>query len=574
MNVQQVGRFNTRQLVLLFVTGIFLIVGACKNDISEPAPVLSITSFSPTTAPVGTTVAITGTNFNATPASNIVTFGSIPATVSSATPTQLVVTVPSGTTDGPISVSANGAKATSTANFVVGNKTIVSVSGELTGAVNWTKDKVYLLKGYVYVANGATLNIQAGTIVRGGSKADDPSGQQQAATLVIEKGGKINAIGTTAEPVVFTSNKPAGQRGYGDWGGIVLIGKAPHNQSGATFLEGGIRGQLGTDNLATDNSGTLQYVRIEFPGVALTGTANSEINGLTLYAVGSGTTIDHVQVSYSGDDSFEWFGGTVNAKYLVALRGFDDDWDTDWGFSGKVQYGVSLRDPEVADQSSSNGFESDNMGNPGYPAGTTPTSITANNGLPLTSAIFANISNLVFGGAPNNSPSPKGSGPYQSGMHLRRFTSISIYNSLVFGYPEGLRLDGKTNTTYANALADKLDLRGIVLANTQSSALAVVGKDEVTDALALAYFNDPVRANTIVASSAVATLLLNSANFTLTAPNFLPGAGSPLLTGAVKTGKIATDSFFDKVDYRGAFGPTNWTTGWTNFDPQNTNYDK
>ncbi len=372
---------------------------------------------------------------------------------------------------------------------------------------------------------------------------------------------------------MFTSNKPAGQRSYGDWGGIILFGKAPHNQAGSVFAEGGIRGQLGTDNIANDNSGTMQYVRIEFPGVALSGTANSEINGLTLYAVGSGTTLDHIQVSYSGDDSYEWFGGTVNAKYLVALRGFDDDWDTDWGFSGKVQYGVSLRDPEFADQSSSNGFESDNMGNPGYPAGTTPTSVSANSGLPLTSAVFANMSNFVFSGVPSNSPSPKGSGAYQSGMHLRRFTAISIYNSVFSGYPEGLRLDGKANTTYANALADKLDLRGIVFANTQSAALTIVGKDEITDAQAQAYVNDPARSNTVVASSAVATLLLNSANFNLTAPNFLPQTGSPLLTGAVKTGKVA-DAFFDKVDYRGAFGTTNWTTGWTNFDPQNTNYDK
>lgn len=570
MNVQQVGRFKTWQLVMLFVTGIALITGACKNDIAEPAPVLSITSFSPTSAPVGTTVTITGTNFSTTPASNIVTFGTLPATVNSATPTQLVVTVPAGATDAPISVSVNAAKATSTASFVVGNKAVVSVSGDLAGTVNWTKDKVYLLKGYVYVTNGATLNIQAGTIIRGGSKADDPSGQQQAATLVVEKGGKINAIGTATEPIVFTSNKPAGQRGYGDWGGVIVFGKAPHNQAGSVFAEGGIRGQLGTDNIANDNSGTMQYVRIEFPGVALSGAANSEINGLTLYAVGSGTTIDHVQVSYSGDDSYEWFGGTVNAKYLVALRGFDDDWDVDWGYSGKVQYGISLRDPEVADQSSSNGFESDNMGNPGYPAGTTPTSVSANNGLPFTSAIFANISNFAFSGVPNNSPSPKGSGPYQSAMHLRRFTAISIYNSVLFGYPEGLRLDGKANTTYANALADKLDLRGIVIANTSTP---IRGADEITNDQAIAYFNDAARSNAIIPTSAVATLLLNSANFNLTAPNFLPQAGSPLLTGAVKTGKVA-DAFFDKVDYKGAFGTTNWTTGWTNFDPQNTNYDK
>ena len=146
-------------------------------------------------------------------------------------------------------------------------------------------------------------------------------------------------------------------------------------------------GTVGTYSDVNDNSGALQYVRIEFGGIAL--LANSEINGLSLYGVGAGTTLDHIQVSYSGDDSYEWFGGTVNAKNLIAFRGWDDDWDTDWGWSGKVQYGLSLRDPDVADQSASNGFESDNF-NPGLPA-TGP-----NAGLPLTAGVFANMSNFVF----------------------------------------------------------------------------------------------------------------------------------------------------------------------------------
>ena len=153
------------------------------------------------------------------------------------------------------------------------------------------------------------------------------------------------------------------RRSYGDWGGLVLCGNAPTNKhdsgAGVGIAEGGIGSLYGGPDGA-DNSGVLQYVRIEFPGIGLTAVANSEINGLTLYAVGSGTTIDHIQVSYSGDDSYEWFGGTVNCKYLVALRGWDDEWDTDNGYSGKVQFYVSLRDPAIADQSTSNGFESDN----------------------------------------------------------------------------------------------------------------------------------------------------------------------------------------------------------------------
>ena len=138
-------------------------------------------------------------------------------------------------------------------------------------------------------------------------------------------------------------------------------------------------------------------MRIEFAGVALSSDANSEINGLTLYGVGSGTTLDYIQVSYAGDDSYEWFGGTVNAQHLIAYRGWDDDFDTDFGFAGKIQYGLSLRNPQFADQSGSNGFESDNF-NPGTPA-------TGDNaGLPLMAPVFSNMSVFVTAGAPLTTP--------------------------------------------------------------------------------------------------------------------------------------------------------------------------
>ena len=298
---------------------------------------------------------------------------------------------------------------------------------------------------------------------------------------------------------------------------------------------------------------------------------DSEINGLTMYGVGAGTTLDHIQVSYSGDDSYEWFGGTVNMKNIIALRGFDDDWDTDWGYSGKVQYGVALRDPNVADQSSSNGFESDNFAGTGLPA-TGP-----NAGLPLTSPVFANMSNFVFSGTPSSAVTAGGSGAYQSGMHLRRNTNISIFNSVLAGYPEGLRLDNGATTatgTAANLAAGTLQLRGIVLANDEipNSTTVVRGANGLSNADAIAFFNTAAYANKVIPSSEVATLLLNSANFNLTAPNFLPGTGSPLLTGAVWDGKGA-DAFFTKETFRGAFGTINWTQGWANWDPQNTNYN-
>jgi len=387
----------------------------------------------------------------------------------------------------------------------------------------------------------------------------DPAGLGKGGTLIINAGAKIDAVGTATEPIVFTSNSAPGARKYGDWGGVVIIGKAPHNRLVSQGFEGGISGQMGGDNIADDNSGKFQYVRIEFPGIAL--TAGNEINGLTLYGVGSGTTIDHIQVSYSGDDSFEWFGGTVNAKNLVAFRGFDDDWDTDWGFTGKVQYAVSLRDPEYADQSASNGFESDNFSGNGEPA-TGP-----NNGLPFTAPVFSNVSNFAFSGTPS-ATTASGSGPYQSAMHLRRNTDISIFNSVFAGYPEGLRLDGAN--TLAHATAGTLDLKGIVLANTTIPVRGDRGATGVSDVQAQTYFNATARKNTILTDAS--TLLLNADNFKLTAPKFLPQAASPLLKDAIWEGKAA-DAFFTKETFRGAFGTTDWTTGWTNFDPQNTPYN-
>ncbi len=422
-----------------------------------------------------------------------------------------------------------------------GNGAII-LSGDITANRTLSANEKYLLKGFVYVTNGVTLTIEPGTIIKGDK---DTKG-----TLVAERGARLVAEGTVDKPIVFTSNQARGQRGYGDWGGVVLAGKAPVNQIDPT-MEGGIRGSYGGTEPA-DNSGSLRYVRIEFAGIAF--QPDREINGLTLYGVGSGTKLEYIQVSYSGDDSFEWFGGTVNAKYLIAHRGWDDDFDTDFGFVGKVQFGVALRDPNYSDVSVSNGFESDNF-NPGTPA----TAL-------FTMPTFANISCFAAADAVNLPATTLGSGLFGRGMHLRRNTKLDVYNSVFTGFPEGLRLDG--NATWANAQANDLFVKGVVISGSPTVARGANPSGETptfSNTDVLNWYNNVANSNTSIMP---ANLLLNTNNFNLTNPNFLPQASSPLLSGAVAIG----DSFFENVSFRGAFGTTNWAATWTNFDPQNTTY--
>lgn len=422
--------------------------------------------------------------------------------------------------------------------------TPITVSGRITTNTTWTSNNIYLLQGFVFVESGATLTIQPGTIIKGD--------QASKGTLTIKQGGRIDARGTATNPIVFTSNQPAGQRARGDWGGLVILGKATQNiPASATAPLPSIEGGLpvadgtfgGTDD--ADNSGFLQYVRIEFPGIAF--STDNEINGLTMGGVGSGTTIDHVQVSYSGDDSFEWFGGAVNAKYLIAFRGIDDEWDTDNGFHGKVQFGVSLRDPAVADQSGSNAFESDNDAN-----GTTNS--------PQTSAVFSNMSNFI---APTTGTLNTN---YKRAMHIRRNSALSVFNSVVSGYPTGLLLDGTLSEQ--NAAAGRLVLSNNVYAGFASNMVAtVVNSSTYNVGQFLSASND--------VTATVASLNLSVDNFNLTAPNFVPQGTSPLAGGAAFTDAKLGGGFFTSVAYRGAFNPAGdtWTTGWTNFNPQITCYN-
>lgn len=406
------------------------------------------------------------------------------------------------------------------------NRTVIEVTGKITSSVTWKEAEKHLLKGFVYVEEGATLTIEAGSIVLGDKASKG--------TLIIKPGAKIIAQGTAAKPIVFTSAQAKGSRNYGDWGGLIILGKSSVNKTPATIEGENISTFGGAD--VNDNSGILKYVRIEFGGIAF--ETDKEINGLTLGGVGAGTEIDYVQVSYNGDDAYEWFGGTVNAKHLISYRNLDDDFDTDWGYSGRVQYGYILRDPSVADQcscSDSNFFESDNDA-----AGSDAT--------PQTSAKFANVSMFIAPGTVNTK--------YRSALRIRRNSAISLYNSLIIsGHNKG-GVELEAAATQKNFVDGKMDLAGLVV--TGMTKPIVSGDETLLKAAA--------RKNQFGVDAT--TLGLNSAyNLITSTPNATLNTGSLLLTAGV-----TLPTGFEANTQVGAFGISNWATGWVNFDPQNADY--
>lgn len=410
---------------------------------------------------------------------------------------------------------------------------------------------IYKLRGLVYVTNGAVLTIEPGTKIVG------ENGRNGG--LIITRSAKIIADGTVDKPIVFTSESAAPTRG--DWAGLVILGNAPTNSSfngvaGVGEIEGGINNSDGLGLYGTpvtqaqnpaDNSGILRYVRIEYAGYAF--LPDKEINGLTLGGVGNQTVIDYIQVAYANDDSFEWFGGTVNCKHLIAYKGLDDDFDCDNGFAGKVQFGISLRDSAIADISGSNGFEVDNDA-----GGSVAT--------PQTSAVFSNMT--VIG--PRENLTNVGNSNFKRGAHLRRNSSISIFNSIVMGWPTGWLLDASTGRpTDLNIASNGMSISNNILAGNNSQVSYTASSTAPTgwnSASALSYFNRVGGGNDVVATTAGVGL---TAPFKYdNAVDFNPAAGSLALTGAAFSDSRLTN--YNVVTYRGACasGDT-WWKNWTRY---------
>lgn len=440
----------------------------------------------------------------------------------------------------------------------------ITLQGRISTDTILRKQNTYILKGLVYMVNNKTMTIEAGTVIKGSYSGSD------VAALIITRGSKILAQGTPSEPIVFTSSSPNPQSG--DWGGIVLCGKAPINTSfngtaGLYQVEGGIDNAQG-DGLAgsgdatvptpvpNDNSGVLSYVRIEYAGYAF--QPDKEINSLTMAAVGSGTTIDHVQTVYAKDDAFEWFGGTVNCKYLIAYKTQDDDFDTDNGYSGKVQFGLVFRDSLIADISTSEAFESDNNA-----SGTTAT--------PKTNAVFCNITAIGPRATLNNT----GNSLYRAGAQIRRNSSISIFNSVFLGWPQGVLIDASTGSpTDLNINDSTLRIRYCTIAGCNTPVKYTVSASAPTgasDASITAWYSTAFFGNTILTNTTDAKLI-QPYNYQAFDPT--PFAGSngyqPIVAGGNFTDPKLADPFFTPVTFRGAIAPagveSTWWKGWTKFN--------
>ncbi len=460
---------------------------------------------------------------------------------------------------------------------VTGSDTVV-VSGNITTSTNWTADKVYQLRGIVQVQNAATLTIAAGTKITGSPVTDLAN---RSSALIIMRGARIVANGTATQPIVFTSAAAGGAaapRYPGDWGGLVIVGNARSSRSGRVTVEGPAPVdtiQWSGGDTDTDNSGSMRYVRVEFAGAAA--VQDVELNSFSFYAVGSGTRLEYLQALFGLDDHFEWFGGTVDGRYLVSYEAGDDHFDTAEGYRGRNQFLIAVQSQRSALRpgavgavsSEQNGFEADGCGST---SGTCPQGF---NSTPYSMPVFANFT-MVGPGAGVLTPRPGADGGL--GANIRRGTGGVWINGVFVRYPERAisMFQAETNTRFTE---DSLDIRNIIFAenaanydpddatNRYAQAAKFTGRGHVVhggDARSL--FPGLFAAGAVPATASL---------------DFRPAAGTPVATGGLNSfaglpriqarvngypyagGLVATS-------YAGAVAPggEQWYAGWTNYARQ------
>jgi hypothetical protein len=431
-----------------------------------------------------------------------------------------------------------------------GGAATINVTGDITGNTTWTSNNTYLLQTIVYVQSNAVLSIEPGTVIKGATNATTLIARDGVPNLVsalwVARGGKLYATGTVDHPIIMTYEGDNVNSGTdvpfnlsGQWGGVVLCGNGQINSAQfaageaanpkyerfeGTTTDGTGSAHLFGGNNDNDNSGIMRYVSIRYPGNVF--APNRELNGLTMAAVGKGTTIEYIEVLNSSDDAFEWWGGCVNTRYLVAAFCEDDDFDTDQGYRGTNQFWFGIKPPWNG-TIDSRGFETDGDLN--------QTSYPGNNALPLSSWAAYNVTLIGRG----TNASGFGGGV---GWNPRDEARPNVFNSILTDFAAGIQID-----------ADDTNEFNIGASDIRNSILHVgAGLTGATAASMAFVLSDPARANSLQDAQLGGISYTNNG-----ALDPRPQPGSPALSGALPGAPTP-------VTYRGAFGPSDaWADGWT-----------
>ncbi len=434
-------------------------------------------------------------------------------------------------------------------------------------------DTVYTLSGFIKVTNGATLTIQPGTRIVG--DFDIPG-----SSLFVLRGARIVANGTASAPIVFTSERPVGQRRPGDWGGVIIVGNGITNRGAPTYIEGTGTDELlnplvdysgGTDN--QDNSGTMRYVRIEFAGFPT--APNEELNSLTMAAVGRGTTIEYIQVLLGLDDSFEWFGGAVDHRYLVSYESADDHFDASEGYIGRVQNFIAFQSiqpeprPGLAGGAASDpqGIENDGCWAENCNAGNDNRSAST----PYTIPVFANFT--LIGPPAGAWDSSSGN----IGMMLRRGTGGLYVNGVVARYQRtgtpAAAISMRGDQTWERYQQGLFDIRNLYL--TENDQVFQTGPQPGSGEgaqYALDLQAHGIEAGSVPTANLFVAFPTNTQGATAASFDWRPAPGSPIATGGLSNFSVlstqlqqAAQGFITPTTYRGAADPNGpaWWEGWT-----------
>lgn len=453
------------------------------------------------------------------------------------------------------------------------------ITGDITSNRTLFAETTYTIKGFVHVANQATLTIQPGTRIQGDYAT-------LGSSLFILRGARIVANGTALNPIVFTSSQPVGQRTPGDWGGLIMVGNGIINRVTAGGVEvegtGTVTGNTpgtnyrvtydgGTTN--TDNSGELTYVRVEFAGYAP--SLNNELNSFTFAAVGSGTRLSYLHALAGLDDHYEWFGGAADAHHLVSYECGDDHYDMSEGYVGRVQNIIALQTSVIPPRSGAGSPSSDPQGVEND--GCNGTGCT--NGFDSTPFTIPLIANFTLIGTGNTATAGSSGGV---GLMLRRGTGGYYVNGILARWPRG-GISLRDASTYAragstptpNLATTDLATRNIVFIENPIMFQAASGNtvqnsfDPVTNSL--------INSTATVPASFLAFPATVDNGTTAAAFDWTPAAGSTAVSGgmATFTGRIATKAAaaaptghtFAGTSYMGAAAPAGpkWWQGWTTY---------